>query len=368
MVNILQLPGYNPGQGINFQPVQNALAQVSESAQFDRQNALQQRQLGLQREQVGMQRERLGMEREQHGAQQRTAAIQRFAGHAQKIDALADPVQRKAAWDRLIASHPDAAKLDPIYRDPMNGPKLVMQEAEGFMGQKEQAAIGLTRAQTAQAYAQAERAKRENIETGLVPQYMVGEDGVVRPFVMNKRGEPVPVQLPQGMRALGPGGTAEARREGQAVGQARVDLPKVQQNAATTLKYIDDVLNDPNLPSVTGAEGYLPTVRSTSRDTEARISQLGGRAFLSAFESLKGGGQITEIEGKKATDALARLTDLKQSDAGYKKALEDFRNEVMDLVRIAEQRARVSPSAPRQSAPPAAAPPAAGGWSIRRVD
>ena len=171
-------------------------------------------------------------------------------------------------------------------------------------------------------------------------------------------------------------GKAAQQAQGTEQGKALVDLPKVRQNATTTLKYIDDVLRDPNLGNVTGAQGWLPTVRSTSRDTEARIAQLGGRAFLSAFESLKGGGQITEIEGKKATEALARLTDLKQSDAGYKKALEDFRNEVITLVQIAEQRAQgagpyvpppgqYSDGVPRQST---GRLPSTPGWSIKRVD
>ena len=55
--------------------------------------------------------------------------------------------------------------------------------------------------------------------------------------------------------------------------------------------------------------------------------QLGGKAFLQAFESLKGGGQITEVEGKKATDAIARLNRA-QSDSEYEVALNDLRGVV----------------------------------------
>jgi hypothetical protein len=42
-------------------------------------------------------------------------------------------------------------------------------------------------------------------------------------------------------------------------------------------------------------------------DTIPIIQQLQGKTFLQAFESLKGGGHITEIEGKKAEQAIARL-------------------------------------------------------------
>jgi hypothetical protein len=341
MVNFLNLPGYQVSNPIDFSPLNNAL-----DANRQQQNALAQfaqrdRQINLAERADTRAGEMHGLQVGQMKRQQGVEAARAFAGHAQSIEKMTDPAQKAAAWNRLLASHPDASNLPEMYRDPINGPRLALQEAEGFLGQKEQAALGLTRAQTAQAYAQADRARRENIETGLVPQYMVGEDGVVRPFVMNKRGEPVPVQLPQGMRALGPGGIAEAKAAGTAAGTAKVDLPKVQQNAATTIRYVDEVLKDPNLENVTGWQArLLPTVRSASVDTEERIAQLGGRAFLSAFESLKGGGQITEIEGKKATDALARLTNLKQSDAGFRQALEDFKREVRDLVVIAERKAQ----------------------------
>jgi hypothetical protein len=360
--NHLMLPQYQVANGFDVSPISNAL-------DSNRENALAQNRLGLQRRQVDLAERADTRAGETHGlqmAQMRRQSEQEearmVAGRIQYIQGL-PPEQRMAAWK--------TARLQPGFRDlpaefdnfEYAAPQLLGKAAE-YVSEADKAKLGLTKAQTAQAYAQADRARRENTETGLVPQYMVGEDGVTRPFVVNKKGQGVPVQLPQGMRALGPGGVAEARAAGTGAGRAQVDLPKVQQGAATTLKYIDDVLNDPNLPSVTGAEAYLPTVRSTSHDTEARIAQLGGRAFLSAFESLKGGGAITEVEGKKATDALARLANMKQSDAGYKKALEDFRHEVKDLVRIAEQRARGV--GPRGSG--SFAPPAGGGWSIQRVD
>ena len=40
---------------------------------------------------------------------------------------------------------------------------------------------------------------------------------------------------------------------------------------------------------------------------DAYFKQMEGQAFLQAFETLKGGGQITEIEGTKATAALSRM-------------------------------------------------------------
>lgn len=126
---------------------------------------------------------------------------------------------------------------------------------------------------------------------------------------------------------------------GKAKGKAIADLPRVIGNAESLVKSIDTILADPNLSNVTGLEAYLPTIRSSSHDLEARINQVKGGAFLNAYETLRGGGAITEKEGEKATQAKARLDNLKQSDAGYRQALMDFRNEVAKLVDIAKARA-----------------------------
>lgn len=94
---------------------------------------------------------------------------------------------------------------------------------------------------------------------------------------------------------------------------------------------IDKAINHPGRATATGLSGvldprnYIPGTKAT--DFKVVLDQLGGAAFLQAFESLKGGGQITEVEGKKATDAIARLNRA-QSDEEFGVALSDLR-EVM---------------------------------------
>lgn len=94
---------------------------------------------------------------------------------------------------------------------------------------------------------------------------------------------------------------------------------------------IDKALNHPGREAATGLSGTLDPrnyVPGTSpRDFQVVLDQIGGTAFLQAFESLKGGGQITEIEGKKATEAIARLNRA-QSDTEFEQSLKDLR-EVM---------------------------------------
>jgi hypothetical protein len=352
-MNMLQLPKYDVGPAADWSPLHNALSSNQQMGQLNRQNALAERKLGLAEKADTRAGEMHGMQMAQARTQQEMQEARMVAGRVQYIQGLA-PEQRAAAWS-VARQQPGFRDLPAEFDNFDHAAPLLLGKANEYLGQKDQAAIGLTRAQTAAAYAQADRARRENAETGLVPQYAYDDKGNLVPFVMDKRGNPRVVQLPNGMQALGPGGTAEARTLGQQRGQAQVDLPKVRQNAETTMRYVDEVLNDPNLENVTGWQARLPTVRSASVDTEERIGQLGGRAFLSAFESLKGGGQITEIEGKKATDALARLTNLKQSDAGFRQALEDFKREVRDLVVIAERRAQAG-SQPRPAASGSSAP------------
>lgn len=105
-------------------------------------------------------------------------------------------------------------------------------------------------------------------------------------------------------------------------------LAAQQASVNAQLGVIDKALNHPGRETVTGMSGVLnPTnyMRGTdARDFQVVNDQLQGAAFLQAFESLKGGGQITEVEGKKATDAMARLNTA-QSDGEYKAALGELR-------------------------------------------
>jgi hypothetical protein len=93
---------------------------------------------------------------------------------------------------------------------------------------------------------------------------------------------------------------------------------------------------NPALPGILGfVEGLLPAKTQAQADLMAKYKQINGRAFLEAFETLKNGGQITEIEGLKATQALARL-DRTQSPEAFKESLYEF----ADIVRQGLARAQ----------------------------
>jgi hypothetical protein len=147
-------------------------------------------------------------------------------------------------------------------------------------------------------------------------------------------------------------GKAAQEQLGEAQGKATADIPRIEANADRALQTIDQIRKHPGKKyglGITAATGYLPA-------TEARgftnlVDQAKGQTFLEAFNSLRGGGQITEAEGAKATQALARL-DRYQNEADFDAALKDLE----DVVRKGLDVAR------RKAGPATATPPSSGGW------
>ena len=155
-------------------------------------------------------------------------------------------------------------------------------------------------------------------------------------------------------------GEAAARERGKETGGAQAQAPAAVLTAQQTVQKIDELLSDPNLSGVSGIESWLPDSGlamwsgSGALGLRRRVEQLKGTAFLEAYNGLRGGGQITEVEGKKAEDAMARL-ETAQNDADYLKALKDFRDAV--VVGYQKLAARAGGQAPALTIPPAPSGP-----------
>jgi hypothetical protein len=120
--------------------------------------------------------------------------------------------------------------------------------------------------------------------------------------------------------------------------------------ADEAVRLVDDLLKAPGFKQAVGASRMLGVQKipgTAARDFDIRLDQLQGKQFLQAFESLKGGGQITEIEGKKATDAIARM-NASGSEAEFIKAAKEFQ----DVIRTGADRARKRIPAGEQSSAP----------------
>lgn len=151
------------------------------------------------------------------------------------------------------------------------------------------------------------------------------------------------------------GAAAAAVAAGAATGkseaEARANLPNATAKAGQAIDLIDSVINDPSLSSITGIiQGNLPPLTQGGVDLNTKFKQLQGKVFLEAFETLKGGGQITEVEGRQATAAIARL-DRAQSVGAIKTALTELRDIVQTGIGRAEQRAGAAPQGGNDAAP-----------------
>ena len=127
------------------------------------------------------------------------------------------------------------------------------------------------------------------------------------------------------------------------------ELPKVIDTANQAIKNIDDMIGDlgrevpkgqvpknphPGFKDLIGRT-WKPGARfipgTNAADLDARLDQVKGGAFLQAFEALKGGGQITQIEGEKATAAISRMSR-SQSENEFVTAAREYQKIMRDAV------------------------------------
>lgn len=124
--------------------------------------------------------------------------------------------------------------------------------------------------------------------------------------------------------------------------KARIAFPKQEASADETIKLVDELLSHPGKKLSVGTSSVLPKIPGTDQaGFIARLDQLKGRQFLTAYETLKGGGTITEVEGKKAESALARM-DRAQKEEEFDQAALDFKEAVKEGNRKLKEYAGVT--------------------------
>ncbi|PST19717.1 hypothetical protein C7U61_14590 [Rhizobium sp. JAB6] len=159
-------------------------------------------------------------------------------------------------------------------------------------------------------------------------------------------------------------GEARDKAGGTAQAAAQTALPAVEGAANQILSSIDSLANDPYLPKMLGKSSYLPNVTTDSQRVQSKMDQITGQTFLQAYNTLRGAGQITEVEGQKATAAMARLNTA-QSEKDYRDALNDLRGVVQNAVQRARQQAGQS-AAPQATAPAGNTTSSGVKWSIEQ--
>lgn len=225
-------------------------------------------------------------------------------------------------------------------------------------------------------------------EYGLNPIWGRDKDGNPVMLQAGKSGEAIQTRLPEGVSLSGkepikfdagthfvlmdpltrqtigviPKNIAEAKAQeeiGKLRGPAEINLPTTLAKAEQALGVIDQMIAHPGREAATGLSSrvdprnYIAGTDATDFNVMSR--QLQGKAFLEAFESLKGGGQITEVEGQKATEAIGRLSTA-QSEEAYLAALRELRGIIVGGMARARQKAGVAPAAPAPATPAPADP------------
>jgi hypothetical protein len=150
---------------------------------------------------------------------------------------------------------------------------------------------------------------------------------------------------------------AAAKFKGEALARAEMDLPGAITRADTAIDLIDQMVGRPPEKDASGkvkkegtrphpgfraavgagiGERFIPGTDAAG--FQALYDQVTGGAFLQAYETLKGTGQITEIEGKKATAAITRM-NLAQNEKEFIAAAREFQSAIRTGVKNARAKA-----------------------------
>jgi hypothetical protein len=175
----------------------------------------------------------------------------------------------------------------------------------------------------------------EEIGGGLTPSRGVGEvdTGTGTEIIDKATGLPIR-NVAKDVR-----GAASQKTQGEAQGTAVAALPTIESTANRALDTINKIRTHPGKQYGVGVAGVLPGIPGTQqKGFVTLVDQAKGQTFLEAFNSLRGGGAITESEGKKATEAFARL-DRAQTAEDFDAALADLEAVIKEGVRVARVKA-----------------------------
>lgn len=335
------LAGVDPNAALGVQQARLGMDATRHGMQMDEANlAMRQEELAMTRENARLRGAEIAA---QLGAQEAAAA----AAEIERAIAMGSQAQTPEQWDMVMSQlGEDGAQFVGQFenRDMIIAGALGLQEALK-MGQADaDAPAGFRELQM--------RAEAAGLQPG-TPEYQSfmaqgAGGGAPAAFValdMQAKAagfEPGTPAYQEFMATRGAGLQAQAKVEGTAAGEAVTGLGTAIAKGEQAIDLMDQIASDPNLPSILGiVQGNIPAGTplvgggQDGADLGAKIEQLQGQVFLEAFESLKGGGAITEIEGQKAERAMARL-NRNQSPEAYVAAL----NELREVIQAGMDRAR----------------------------
>ena len=286
------------------------------------------------------------------GAMQGMALDRQYAMDAEEQATKAAETTQTQAW--LQSNYPQYANL-PVEQ----GWQLAMQEeaAKKSGAGSDLMSVGghIYNRSSGQWISPPETAEnRQNIS--LTPQW--GQDAQGNPVMLqpSSTGELVQAQAPEGVTLLGPYGTSADRAAGTAFGKgtgsAQFDLPAAALTTQQTLAAIESVRNqaagmEEQFGNIMGVpQQMLPTLPASERaNFQVETNRLINRTFLEAREVLRGGGQITDFESRKAEGAISNLEEAmtRGDKALFQKSLDELEQAVRDGYAKLEVQATTMP-------------------------
>lgn len=127
---------------------------------------------------------------------------------------------------------------------------------------------------------------------------------------------------------------ARAETLGRSAAAKEFSLPTLEQSARNAFKSAQDLLAHPGFEASVGMPnpfkgglGVTEVPGTAAGDFKTALKSAVAEAFVPAFESLKGAGAITEMEGKKALESLANL-GTGMSEDQFKRELQRYVNKI----------------------------------------
>lgn len=283
---------------------------------------------------------------------------------------------------------PPGDVMRALFANPNTRP-LAAALAQSAMKMRQDASDPLARLEYQKALLGVQKLQQElagggkGTEYGLNPQTGVDENGNPVLIQLGKNGTSVRTPLPEGVTLqkepikldagtkyilLDPitrqpvgeiakdlAGAEKAKVEGEAAGKASVAAAGDAQAAQNALDLIESIRNDPYLDRGTGFSSLGNTVRGTGGyDFQNKVDQAKSGAFLSAIETMRGLGALSNAEGQTATAAVNRM-DTATSKEAFLAALDDYEKVVRQGLARAQSRLG--------QAPDGGPAPSGDGWS-----
>lgn len=146
------------------------------------------------------------------------------------------------------------------------------------------------------------------------------------------------------------GAGALGREVGKSRGEAQQALPGQEMSLDMMINTLGQIAEHPGKKNAFGIVGQLPDYPGGPTDQFNKLrEQFDSQAFLMQFDKLRGAGQITEVEGKKATSALSIIGTTRSAEQ-FNDAVKYLRGLIERGRGVMRQKAGEAPKPPMEGA------------------